>query len=54
MWYVILRHPKDNSVIGFTEDADGKPVAHKTDESANESMEDHMFEKHYELIELQE
>jgi len=52
MFYVILRNPKDGSVVGFVEDADGTPVAHKCEESANESMVGHMFKDNYETIEL--
>lgn len=52
MFYVILRHPKDDSVVGFVEDTDGKPVVYSSEELANESMEGHMFKNSYETIEL--
>lgn len=52
MFYVILRHPKDGSVVGFVEDGDGKPVVYKSEESAHESMEEHVFQDSYETIEL--
>jgi len=53
MWYVILRSPKDNSVIGFLEsESDGIPIKFQTEESADEAMDGHLFADHYETIKL--
>lgn len=52
MFYVILRQPRSDSVVGFNEDAAGVPVVYNSEEEANESMKGHTFEDSYEVIEL--
>lgn len=52
-WYVIIRNPSNNRVMGFLTDGDmNEPQCRDTEEDAREMMEGHICESSCEYIEL--
>jgi len=52
MYYVIIREPEDDYVIGFMVGEHDFPIPFKTELEAQHAMKGHIAEDHMEVVEL--